>query len=395
MNLQKSSLFFICVLLLVLIVVVGSIFLTIHVFIFVSPIEINKEKEIPVYISLILTDNDNNPYAVFAGVFSPAHNRAALVSIPPNMGLWTTETSPLLSVSALYKKGGKRLVEKAIEETTRLPLTYKLLIKDNDLSDILNALGGINLFYEKDVIIRWKENTPPLTLKAGGYFAEGQHAINYIHNYVESSNPRGQLYRAEDVLLNLFIAFIKEPVRRKAFLSDDLKRSISSRVKGNIRFADFKALSSFVQNMDEDSFFIETMSGSPDENNILVPIFDGRYIIKRLREIEKTVTLRRQHNKVLRSDVRLSVLNATDISGWADRVKIRMIYRGYDSREYGNFGTYLDYSCVLVRSGLPATGFIVGNHPSVNIKKIYAKTERSFLIDSILIIGYDYNELPN
>ncbi len=136
---------------------------------------------------------------------------------------------------------------------------------------------------------------------------------------------------------------------------------------------------------------IENIDARVNDDGVLTPIFNGRAFIKQMEDLTLYVELKTQKSKLNNEDVSLTVLNATSVVGLADRVNIRMRYRGFSAGEYGNFGIRLNESVVLIRDGQIEKAFMVANEE--RIARIYAKTDRRVLNNAVLILGNDYYEI--
>ena len=110
-----------------------------------------------------------------------------------------------------------------------------------------------------------------------------------------------------------------------------------------------------------------------------------------MNDLTLYVELKTQKSELNNEDVSLSVLNATTVAGLADRINIRMRYRGFAAGEYGNFTTNLNESVVLIRDGQIEKAFMVANEGRVS--RVYAKTDRRVLNNAVLILGNDYYEI--
>ena len=142
----------------------------------------------------------------------------------------------------------------------------------------------------------------------------------------------------------------------------------------------------------ERTLIVESIDASIDERGILTPILEGSAFIKQINDLTLYVGLKTQKSEIENEDISLIVLNATGIVGLADRISIRMRYRGFKAGEYGNFSkNNLSESAVIIRNGQIEKGFMVGRECRIN--RIYAKTDRRLLNNAVLILGNDYYEI--
>ncbi|MEK6796415.1 MAG: LCP family protein [Spirochaetota bacterium] len=356
-------------------------------FFFVSSIGVAHTRGTACYFSLLFTKNDGMPSGAFIGAFGPAAGRIGMVSIPDSMGIWDPHTKQLRTMPEWYRRGGHALVFDAVSHTFRMPLHYKIVVTEKNLSEIVDLMGGVRAFVDVDLAPSITNIRP---FPPGVYLLDGARAVRYI-NAVQGENvSRERMYRLEDIVINLFTVLAQEETMRSIFSSVPFKFALSLRVRGNIRPVDYNAFAKAATNFSADSLIVETMSGE-EADTMLTPVLGGRHAVKTAKDIITRVKKPRGMESPMRSDVKLSVHNATEIDGLADRIKIRMNYRGFQANEYGNFGARSRRTFVLVRNGELPKGFLVAE--AARTALICARTDRRLLVDASLVLGDDYYEI--
>lgn len=358
---------------------------------FISALDKAKNRDEPLYFAVLFID-DNVPYGAYIGVVSSLHNRIGLVGMPKNISLWGGGNSLASPLETYYAQGGSKDVFNAIENSIKEKLTYKISVDNKGLSDIIDLIGGIRMYVEEPIEYKDENKGYYLSFDIGEWLFTGDKVLAYLHYLqMKGYEERETLYRLEDIIINAVIGFIQSPELRTTILSKSLQKSIASRLKSNLRPPDLRALADILSNSVIGTFVVEAIDARTDDRGILVPILDGRAFVKQMDDLSLYVELKTQKSELNNEDISLIVLNATGVGGLADRINIRMRYRGFSAGEYGNFSTNVNESVVLIRDGQIEKAFMVAKEGKV--KRVYAKTDRRVLNNAVLILGSDYYEI--
>ena len=368
--------------------IIGFIFY----YFFVSKLNIAKKNDEPLYFAVLFIDDNREIYGSYVGIISSLHNRIGLIGLPRNIALWENVDSPPVPLDMLYKNGGENAVFRAIENSVDKKITYRIAIDNNQISDIIDLIGGIKMYVEEPIEFKDEEKGYELSFGIGEWLFTSNKVISYLH-YLTMNGYKDieTLYRLEDIIINSAIGLIQSPQLRNIIHSKDMRKVIASKIKSNLRPPDVKAFLDILANSNERTLVIENIDARVDDNGILTPIFEGSAFKKQMNDLTLYVELKTQKSELNNEDVSLSVLNATTVAGLADRINIRMRYRGFAAGEYGNFTTNLNESVVLIRDGQIEKAFMVANEGRVS--RVYAKTDRRVLNNAVLILGNDYYEI--
>ena len=357
-----------------------------------SKIDSARKKDEELYFSVLFIDENNEPYGAYLGILSSLHNRIGLIGLPRNVALWKNKKDDSIPLKELYKEGGDSAVFNAIENTVDKKITYKITLDNNSISDIIDLIGGVKMYVEEPIHYIAKNSLYNINFDIGEWIFQGNKVVSYLH-YISMKQYEDieTLYRLEDVIINLMISFIQSPELKSMIIRKDMRNAIYSKIKSNLRPPDIKAILKIISNSNEKSLIVQNIDARVDEKGILIPLLEGSAFIKQIEDLALYVGLKTERSELNNEDVSLIILNGTDVSGLADRINIRMRYRGFAAGEYGNFPAKVYNSIVLIRNGEIEKSFMVANE--CRISRIYAKTDRRLLNNAVLILGYDYYEI--
>lgn len=382
----------------VLIILISSIALIIIIISFLlyyflySQIDSARKNDEELYFSILFINENNEPYGAYVGAISSLHNRIGLIGLPRNVALWKNKKDNPIPLKELYKEGGDSAVFNAIENTLDKKITYKITLDNNSISDIIDLIGGVKMYVEEPIHYIAKNSLYNINFDIGEWIFQGNKVVSYLH-YISMKQYEDieTLYRLEDVIINLMISFIQSPELKSMIIRKDMRNAIYSKIKSNLRPPDIKAILKIISNSSEKSLIVQNIDARVDEKGILIPLLEGSAFIKQIEDLALYVGLKTERSELNNEDVSLIILNGTDVSGLADRINIRMRYRGFAAGEYGNFPAKVYNSIVLIRNGEIEKSFMVANE--CRISRIYAKTDRRLLNNAVLILGYDYYEI--
>ena len=354
---------------------------------FYSDLKSSKKNDRELYFAILFIDDNNIPYGAYVGVVSSLHNRIGIIGLPKNLALRRDKEKVNIPLYKLYETGGKRAVFKAIEVSIEKKITYKITVDNNQISDIVDLIGGVRMYIEEPI------NEENFSFDIGEWIFYGNKVVSYLHYLTMRGYEEIEtLYRLEDVIINAMIGIIQNPELKNIMMSKDMRGKIASRMKSNLRPPDIKILFDMLANSSERTLIVESADANMNERGLLTPILEGKALIKQLDDLTLYVGLKTQKSELETEDVSLIVLNGTGIGGLADRISIRMRYRGFKAGEYGNFRiNNLNESVVLIRNGQIEKSFIVAKECRIN--RVYAKTDRRLLNNAVLILGKDYYEI--
>ena len=361
-----------------------------------SKIDSARKKDEELYFSVLFIDENNEPYGAYLGILSSLHNslhnRIGLIGLPRNVALWKNKKDDSIPLKELYKEGGDSAVFNAIENTVDKKITYKITLDNNSISDIIDLIGGVKMYVEEPIHYVENNSLYNINFDIGEWIFHGNKVVSYLH-YVTMKQYEDieTLYRLEDVIINLMISFIQSPELKSMIIRKDMRNAIYSKIKSNLRPPDIKAILKIISNSNEKSLIVQNIDARVDDKGILNPLLGGSAFIKQTEDLALYVGLKTERSELNNEDVSLIILNGTDVSGLADRINIRMRYRGFAAGEYGNFPAKVYNSIILIRNGEIEKSFMVANE--CRISRIYAKTDRRLLNNAVLILGYDYYEI--
>lgn len=119
----------------------------------------------------------------------PKHGASSLISIPRDSLVQVDDQ--LLKINAVYQNYGRQELVRQIEDITGFAIDHVMKMSFGGLTDIVDALGGVQLCYDADV----DDEKSELHWTAGCHVADGKTALAFSR--MRYSDPKGDFGRAE------------------------------------------------------------------------------------------------------------------------------------------------------------------------------------------------------
>ncbi len=137
----------------------------------------------------------------------PKTETGFLLSIPRDFLIKIPETNYYTKINSLYQQKGVKSVKTVLSEITGLEFDYNLVIDLSGVRQIVDQLGGIDIFVEKEIydpIFPRENNSYQLfTLQEGWQHLDGETTLKYIRTRHDPDGDFARMQRQQKVLTAL------------------------------------------------------------------------------------------------------------------------------------------------------------------------------------------------
>jgi len=331
----------------------------------------------------------------------PQTRTAAMLSIPrdlwvpiPGYGEGRINKAYFLGEVKKYPGGGPALAKKTVSYNLGVPVHYYVLVNFEGFVKIVDALGGIDIYVEKEIR---DDKFPdeaygyePLYIPAGLQHMDGELALKYARTrHVDDDIGRARrqqqvLFAIRDKALRLNI-LPKLPSLLNA-LADTVETDMQPReilrlaqIASKIRREDIKtAIIDYSMTMPWTT---------PTGERVLIPLRDRiRPLIDELF-IHPTPTTPREEATIF-------VQNGTTVEGLAARTAAFLKEHGYKVAGFGNADRHdYAYSLIIVRTGKRQAANALAQFLSIPQEHVQSNPQLDVEADLVLILGMDF-QLP-
>lgn len=172
----------------------------------------------------------------------------------------------------LAKKAGIQQVKETVEQFMGVPIDHYVLIKIKAASELVDAIGGLNVDVEKDMDYDDSWGNLHIHLKKGPQKLKGLEVVGYSRFRHDEEGDWGRIRRQQQVI-NSLVKDLKKPtnVGRITAIADVIKKNIET----DIALVDLVDLAQLYKNFDRDNMVKGVLTGDDQQTrggaSIIVP----------------------------------------------------------------------------------------------------------------------------
>ncbi|MGN0143970.1 MAG: LCP family protein [Clostridium sp.] len=323
--------------------------------------------------------------------YNPGTDKIVTVSIPRDTLIHNKGNN--MKINAAYAIGGYSRIKTEVEKLLNVNINYMAKVDYNAFIDIVDAIGGVTMEIERNMIYDDEGQNLHINFKAGETVKmDGQKAQEFFRwrkNNDGSGFANGDLDRIQNQhkLISKIIDKCKSPFI--IFRAPKIMSAIGNNVETNMSpFAIIKYAFKFMT-VSKDDIYMTTAAGTPQMiNGQSFLVFDknaNKDIFSKVSSSDYT-----DKSKGNRENIKIKILNATKINGLAAELKSTMNNIGYTKVDTGN--TQLSDKSMILTNDKDMLKIIQGD---LDIKKNGKKEDKVEYrdYDVIIILGKDYKKL--
>lgn len=227
---------------------------------------------------------------IFVTSIIPSQKQISMISIPRDLWVKIPNGSTGVKINSLYEleNKGKRfseatsyeLIKEKVEDITGLPMDYIVILDLKGFEKLIDALGGIDIWLEKDIIdpslVNPHNPSEIFHLSAGWRHLDGALIIKFIRTRYA---PNGDFYRIEHQ--QQIIATLKDKLTKLADIWNLISwlkiwQSLSGHVITNLDFNTIWQIFPIVKDISSSEIkYLSITNRPPDELLITSTIYDN------------------------------------------------------------------------------------------------------------------------
>ena len=348
--------------------------------------------------------NEQNPVAVLFLVnsqerlqfiqvllYHPITKKAGLFYIPANLGTRVEAVDRFDRIEVLYNPQDCSLIRKKVEQLIDLPIPFYFDVSLNGISNLVDLIGGIELFISNPVDVDQGEQR--VLLPSGSVLLDGDKLVEYLTYELPLEEDRESVGRRQKFLQSL-LKKIGTPSTNAYLLERDVFRLARSYLRSNLTSKSLQAFLLELGNLKTDRFIFQRVLGSTKkvegvEGPILFPHYEGNLIKQTIKQNIETISSDDpKYDDSL--TVSIEILNGTDSDGLAQRTKALYESFGFDVVSFGNadHNEYIN-TLVLDRKGKTYAAERVAE--VIKCERIHSKLDSESRAEITLILGKDFD----
>ncbi|WP_294372095.1 LCP family protein [uncultured Clostridium sp.] len=321
--------------------------------------------------------------------YNPNTDKIVTVSVPRDTLINNKGNS--IKINAAFAVGGYSRIKSEVEELLGININYMVKVDYNAFIDVVDAIGGVKMEIDRDMIYDDEGQNLHINFKAGETVKlDGQKAQEFFRwrkNNDGTGFANGDLDRIQNQhkFISKVIDKCKSPLI--IFRIPKIMSAIGDNVETNMSpFAIMKYGVKFMT-VSKDNISMVTAAGTPKTiNGQSFLIFDKNSNKDILSQLSSSGSSNSESN-ISKSDIKIKILNATKINGLAGELKNTMNNLGYSKVDTGN--TEISDKTVIITDNQKMLKTIQSDLDIKNSSKKGNKEEYKDY-DVIIILGKDF-----
>ena len=325
--------------------------------------------------------------------YNPSADKITTVSVPRDTLIQNNGNS--VKINSAFAIGGYSKIKTEVENLLNININYLVKVDYNAFVDVIDAIGGVKMEIERNMIYDDEGQNLHINFKAGETVKlDGQKAQEFFRwrkNNDGSGFANGDLDRIQNQqkFISKVIDKCKSPFI--IFRAPKIMSSIGSNVETNMSpFSIIKYALKFMT-VSKDNISMMTATGTPKtiggQSFLVFDKNSNRDLISQLSssEVSESADI-----SISKDNIKIKILNATKINGLAAELKTTMNNLGYTKIDTGN--TELSDKTTIMTNNKVMLKTIQGD---IDLKRSRKKEDKDEYkdYDVIIILGKDFKDL--
>lgn len=221
----------------------------------------------------------------------PKSHSVKAISIPRDSKVYLPDNKGVQKINSAHALGGINLVKKTLRETFGIKIDKYIIVHDEAIEKIVDALGGIPIYVEKKMLYHDYAGHLHIDLEKGNHILNGKQAVGYLRYRKDGLGDIGRTQRQQ-----WFMKSISEALHSPQTLTKipEVLNIANNYVKTDMSFYELSQYAALARSIDNNKIEIATLPGAPNQKGyisywILDPV-KTQEVINRMIYRDKVVT---------------------------------------------------------------------------------------------------------
>lgn len=220
----------------------------------------------------------------------PKTHSIKAISIPRDSKVYLPDNKGVQKINSAHALGGVNLVKKTLKETFGIKIDKYILIHDEAVEKIVDALGGVPIYVEKRMVYHDYAGKLHIDLHKGNTTLNGKQAVGYLRYRKDGLGDIGRTHRQQWFMKSLFERLHSPQVITKI---PEVLNVANTYIKTDLSFYELSQYAAMLRGLDKNKIEIATLPGAPNQRGyisywILDPV-KTQEVINRMIYRDKTV----------------------------------------------------------------------------------------------------------
>ena len=223
-------------------------------------------------MGLDVAPNTDNPFkgarsdTMLLVSVAPYGKNVNVISIPRDSKVYISGKNKADKINHAFAFGGARLAVRTVEETFGIKINNYLAISNEGVIKLIDTLGGLPMYIEKDMKYDDYSAKLHINLKQGKHILSGKEVEGYLRFRHDSYGDIGRIHR-QQWFFNALMARIKDP--SVIVKLPEILKVIPDYIQTDISGYELARFLGMAKNVDSSAVQIATIPGAPSTKGII------------------------------------------------------------------------------------------------------------------------------
>ena len=196
----------------------------------------------------------------------PKTHSVCAISIPRDSKVYLPDNKGIQKINSAHALGGVNLVKKTLKETFGIKIDKYVIVHDEAVEKIVDALGGIPIYVEKPMKYHDYAGKLHIDLNKGDTILNGKQAVGYLRYRKDGLGDIGRTQRQQWFLKSLFDKLHSPQIITKI---PEVLNVCNTYIKTDMSFYELSQYAAFARSVDENKIEIATLPGAPNQKGYI------------------------------------------------------------------------------------------------------------------------------
>ncbi len=196
----------------------------------------------------------------------PKTHSIKAISIPRDSKVYLPDNKGVQKINAAHAIGGVGLVKKTLRETFGIKIDKYILIHDEAVEKVVDALGGLPIYVEKKMYYNDYAGKLHINLEKGNTVLDGKQAVGYLRYRKDGLGDIGRTHRQQWFIKSLFDRIHTPQVITKI---PEVLNVFHDYVKTDMSFYELSQYAAMARSVDKNKIEIATLPGAPNQKGYI------------------------------------------------------------------------------------------------------------------------------
>lgn len=196
----------------------------------------------------------------------PRTRTVKAISIPRDSKVFLPDNKGVSKINSAHAIGGVNLVKKTLKETFGIKIDHYVVIHDEAVEHVVDALGGIPIYVEKPMKYHDWAGHLHIDLNKGNTVLNGKQAVGYLRYRKDGLGDIGRTQRQQWFIRSLFERMKSLDTITKL---PEVLNICKTYIKTDMSFYELSQYAGFIKGVDENKIEIATLPGAPNQKGYI------------------------------------------------------------------------------------------------------------------------------